>query len=117
MKNENKKIKSLAGGGELTAPPLGPDATQAVAPPAAGGQDEILGLLEQYASTQDAEIAIQIADMLVVEMGVAQGEDPSIQEQPASPPALEGVPQGDVPAFKKGGKVSALDQYFASKKK
>lgn len=112
-----KKVQKLAEGGAV-APPLGPEAEQAVAPEQASGQDQIAGMLEQYAQTKDAEIAVQIADMLLVEMGVAQPEgDPSIQEAPTSPPPLEGGTPEGVPAFKKGGKISAMEQYFDSKKK
>lgn len=115
MKTEKEsKVKKLQDGGDV-APPLGPDA-QAPAPEG-GGQDQIAGMLEQYAQTKDAEIAVQIADLLLVEMGIAPGEaSPSVQEAPVTPPPLSGGSPEGVPVFKKGGKISALDQYFAAKK-
>jgi hypothetical protein len=115
---ENTKIKSLANGGDVGAPALGPEATQAVAPPAPGGEEEMMGMLEQYSQTRDAEIAVQIADMLLVEMGLDQGDQaPSVEEPPVSPPPLAGGAPEGVPAFSKGGQISAIAQFELNKKK
>jgi len=115
MPENNPEAYKTNGG---VAPPLGAEAEQAVAPEQPSGQDQIVVMLEQYAQSKDAELAVQIADMLLVEMGVAQPqESPSIQEAPATPPPLEGQTPEGVPALAKGGKISALDQYSDSKKK
>lgn len=111
-----KKTKQFAEGGEM-APPLEQGAP-APAGPEAGGQDQVMGMLEQYSQTRDAEIAVQIADLLLAEMGLDGGEQsPSVEEPPVSPPPLGGGAPEGVPAFKKGGVVSAMSQYFANKKK
>jgi hypothetical protein len=111
-----KNTRQLADGGNV-APPLAPEA-QAPAGPEAGGQDQIMGMLEQYSQTRDAEIAVQIADLLLVEMGLGEGEQtPSVEEPATSPPPLAGGAPEGVPAFRKGGKISAIAQFELNKKK
>jgi ABC-type Na+ efflux pump permease subunit len=83
------------------------------APQGGGGEDptaQLQAMVQEYAQTQDPQLAVAIADTLVQAMGLSGGGG-----QPQGAPAPE---QGmEQPAYRTGGKlVSAYDQLKAFKK-
>jgi len=81
-------------GGEM-APAEAAPAEQA---PAGGGAD-LQGMLQQYAQTRDPQLAVQICDAILAEMGGGQ------EAAPAPAMAKGGRMNYQAPKFRKGGKL------------
>jgi len=91
------ELNSGANGPMTAQPGQGPDV-----------QEEIVGLLQEFVTTQNPEIAVQIALILAQEMGIAPQQQPAVTQPSPNPPDLNGgvQPNNNVPALRRGGKIS-----------
>lgn len=80
---------------------------EAQAAPQAPQQDPMVAAIEQFMSTQDPQIAVQIVLMMAEQMGIQAPEQQAAApaSAPASVPADQAMAQQGAPMMRHGGKM------------
>ena len=102
LKAYAKTPKFQAGGTMPTGDPNAAASSMPTGQPAAPAGNDIQGMLQQFAQSQDPQLAVAICNAILQEMGNMQGG------QAAAAPAMEhGGRMGyNAPMFRKGGKLA-----------